>query len=123
MGNRGQVSFRLRPNGLFEMSSFWARQVSDFADVVTIEIGFGAPAQNDEIVPDAVAAVMALPLRAGVGLHINGPITVPAAMAIAHSVGHRFPYIACYDPKIDAYVVVIAHGPDHRPGQLLRTPS
>jgi CRISPR-associated protein Csx3 len=40
-------------------------------------------------------------------------------MALAHAVAHLYGYVACYDPKLQGYVVAISHDPSFRPGQLL----
>jgi CRISPR-associated protein Csx3 len=101
------------------VSTYQARMVGERQGVVYVEVGFGDPAQNDRIVPDAIAAIQALGLRGGTGIHFNGPMSMPAAMAAAHAVGHLFQYVACFDPKLNAYVVAIAHGAEYRPGQLL----
>jgi CRISPR-associated protein Csx3 len=93
--------------------------LSQTDDVVTIEIGFGDPAANTEIVPDAIAALAALKLSGGRGVRFTGPASLPVAMALAHGVAHLFGYVACYDPKLSAYVVAISHDPAIRPGQLL----
>jgi CRISPR-associated protein Csx3 len=101
------------------MDTYFARIVHESSAAVYVEIGFGTPAQNDQIVPDAIAAIQSLKLNGGIGIHFNGPISMPAAMAVAHAVGHLFQCVACFDPKLNSYVVAIAHGRDFRPGQLL----
>lgn len=68
------------------------------------------------IVVDAIATLDELGLQGGKAILINGPTAVPVAMAIAHSVGHKYGYVACFDPKIGKYIVVISHDPDARPG-------
>jgi CRISPR-associated protein Csx3 len=40
-------------------------------------------------------------------------------MAMAHAVAHLFGFVACFDPKLSAYVVAISHDPAYKPGQLL----
>jgi CRISPR-associated protein Csx3 len=40
-------------------------------------------------------------------------------MALAHAVAHLYGYVACYDPKLQGYVVAISHDPSVRPGDLL----
>jgi CRISPR-associated protein Csx3 len=98
---------------------FQVRIANQADGVVTVEIGFGSPAANTEIVPEAVAAFAALQLKGGRGIRFNGPASLPAAMALAHAVGHLFGYVACWDPKLSGYVVAISHDPGVRPGQLL----
>lgn len=80
---------------------------------------FRETAQNDQIIPSGLEALAALPLTGGKSIRFNGPCTVPLAMAIAHAVAHRYGYVACFDPKMQGYVVVISHHPDFRPGQLV----
>jgi CRISPR-associated protein Csx3 len=103
--------------------SFTATVDSDLAGIVTVTIGFAAPADNTRIVPDALAAIAALQLPGGRGIHFTGPASLPAAMALAHAVAHLYGYVACYDPKLQGFVVAISHHPDFRPGQLLPPPA
>src|ERR1035437_6446844 len=84
--------------------------------VVTIQIGFGEPAQNSLIVRDAVAEIASLNLAGGQGIKINGPASLPVMVAIAHAVVHLFGFVACYDPKLDKYVVAVSHDPSHKAG-------
>lgn len=102
------------------MSEYYKINCSDAGGGVTLlEISFGAPAQNDKIVPDAVAAIAALALPGGKGLKFNGAASLPVAMALAHAVAHLYGWVACFDPKLGRYVVVISHDPACRPGDLL----
>jgi CRISPR-associated protein Csx3 len=87
--------------------------------VTTLTIGFGEPASNERIVPDAIESVAQLGLKGGKGLKIDGPASIPVAMAIAHAVGHIFGFVACYDPKLSQFVVAISHDPAVQPGHLL----
>lgn len=89
-----------------------------FADGI-LKIGFGSPAQNDQIVKDAVAGVRNLSLAGGEILLINGPASLPVAMALAHEVGHIYGAIACFDPKLNGYVVAISHDPRYQLGQII----
>lgn len=88
-----------------------------------LQIAFGQPAQNDEIVVEITRRMSELvdngTLKGGEILKINGPASLPAAMSIAHSVGHLYQAIACYDPKMSKYVVAIAHGDKYEVGNLL----
>jgi CRISPR-associated protein Csx3 len=99
--------------------SFTAAMTNEPDGVVTLTIGFGEPAANTQVVPDAIAALADLRLTGGRGIHFNGPASLPAAMALAHAVAHLYGYVACYDPKLKCYVVAISHDPGFRPGQLL----
>ncbi len=40
-------------------------------------------------------------------------------LALAHAVAHLYQTVACWDPKLERFVVVISHSPVHRPGDLL----
>jgi len=89
----------------------------------TLKIGFGDPAQNNEIVPFVKAKMDEL-VEAGAFagievLKVNGPASLPVAMTIAHAVAHIVKAVACFDPKINGYVVSIAHGPEHMVGDLI----
>ncbi|MFH1291722.1 MAG: CRISPR-associated protein Csx3 [bacterium] len=86
---------------------------------VTLKLGFGTPAQNDEIVRDAVAAVKELSLEGGKVVRLNGPASLPVAIAIAHEVGHKFGAVAAFDPKLGKYVVAISHDPSLTVGDLI----
>ena len=87
--------------------------------IVTVRIDFAEPATNDRIVPDALLALGQLSLAGGRGICFDGPASLPVAMALAHSVGHRFGFVACWDPKLKRYVVSISHDPAFRPGDLI----
>lgn len=84
-----------------------------------LKMSFGAPAQNDEIVKDAISAVKALNLEGGKLVKLFGPASLPVAIAIGHEVGHLYGAIACFDPKLAKYVVAISHDPDFVIGQLI----
>jgi CRISPR-associated protein Csx3 len=88
-----------------------------------LKVGFGDPAQNDQIVRDAVARLDEMvsdgTLAGGSIIKINGPASLPVAIAIAHAVAHRYETVAVLDPKLGKYVVAIAHGSDVRPGDLI----
>ena len=98
---------------------FSAEVLSETEGVITVQIAFGSPAANTEIVPDALAALAALNLEGGRGIHFTGRASLPVAMALAHAVGHLYGYVACYDPKLSGYIVAISHDPAIRSGQLL----
>jgi CRISPR-associated protein Csx3 len=99
---------------------YHARVQSSEAGVDTVEIGFGdCPATNDELVPAATAALASLSLGGGEGIRFTGPASLPVAMALAHQVAHLYGYVACWDPKLSAFVVAISHHPRYRSGQRL----
>jgi len=84
-----------------------------------LKLSFGAPAQNDQIVRDAVAAVKALGLEGGKVVKFNGPASLPVAIAIAHEVAHIYGAVAAFDPKLGKYVVAVSHDPDFAVGDLI----
>lgn len=87
-----------------------------------LRLSFGTAAQNDEIVRDAVAAMDALNLTEEGGRKVvllNGPASLPVAIAIGHAVAHLYGAVACFDPKLAAYVVSIVHGEDFAVGDLI----
>ncbi len=77
---------------------------------VLLRLSFGTPAQNDQIVKDAVAALASLALPGGQTVFLNGPASLPVACAIAHGVSHLFAEVAVFDPKMAGYVVAVSHG-------------
>ena len=81
-----------------------------------LRIAFGVPSANDQIVKDAVARLDAMTqageLSGGGLLKINGPASLPVAMVLGHKLAHLFQAIACFDPKLEKYVVVISHSPN-----------
>lgn len=92
-------------------------KVSKDGDV--LKVGFDAPAQNDVIVRDCAQALADLNLQGGVRVLVNGPASLPVAMVLAHSLSHIYGYVACFDPKLAAYVVAISHDPNTPIGTLI----
>lgn len=88
-----------------------------------LKVGFGSPAQNDEIVRDAVARLSEMTLNGelsgGKIVKINGPASLPVAVAIAHGVNHLYETVAVFDPKLGKYVVSVSHGTEYKPGDLV----
>ncbi len=80
------------------------------ANGVLLRLSFGTPAQNDQIVKDAVSALGELALTGGQSVYLNGPASLPVACAIAHGVAHLFREVAVFDPKMAGYVVAVSHG-------------
>jgi len=101
------------------MASYYAEVVDKSDGVVTVRLAFDELAQNDRIVVDAIAAIAALGLEGGRGIKLNGPCSVPAAVAIGHSVSHLFGFVAFFDPKLRLFVVCVSHHPGVRPGDLI----
>ena len=88
-----------------------------------LKIGFGAPAQNDQIVKDAESSIESLvtsgELKGGEVIRVNGPASLPVAMVLAHKLAHLYQAVACFDPKLSKYVVAIAHGDKFAIGDLI----
>ncbi|MCU0527762.1 MAG: CRISPR-associated protein Csx3 [Elainella sp. Prado103] len=88
-----------------------------------LKIGFGEPAQNDQIVQDAAQCLDQMiasgQLSGGALLKINGPASLPVAFVIAHKVAHLYGAVACFDPKLARYVVCITHDPARKLGDLI----
>ena len=74
------------------------------------KIGFGTPAQNDQIVRDAQAAIEAIGEVGGALALVNGPASLPVAVVVAHHLLHRYAAVAIFDPKMAGYVVAASHG-------------
>lgn len=77
---------------------------------ILLRLSFGTPAQNDQIVRDAVLALGECKLTGGQTVYLNGPASLPVACAIAHRVSHLFTEVAVFDPKMAGYVVAVSHG-------------
>lgn len=88
-----------------------------------LKVGFGSPAQNDQIVKDAKARldemVASGELSGGKIVRVNGPASLPAMMVITHAVMHVFGAVAMFDPKLGKYVVAISHDPSFAVGDLV----
>jgi CRISPR-associated protein Csx3 len=85
-----------------------AEKVSE--TVILLKLAFGEAAQNDVIVKDAAAALGELNLQGGETVLLNGPASLPVAIAIGHHVDHLYKEVAVFDPKLGAYVVSVSHG-------------
>lgn len=88
-----------------------------------LRVGFGDSAQNDQIVRDALARIAEMTeageLAGGPVIKINGPASLPVAIALGHAIAHRYEAVACFDPKIGKYVVAVSHGTAYQPGDLI----
>jgi len=88
-----------------------------------LKLAFGEPAQNDQIVKDAVKRLNEMKdsgeLAGGGLIKLNGPASVPVAIAIAHGLAHVFAGIAIFDPKMNKYIVAISHDPAYKVGDLV----
>ena len=88
-----------------------------------LRVGFGKPSGNDQIVKDAYARLDAMQkageLSGGGLLKINGPASLPVAMVLGHKLSHLFEAVACFDPKLNKYVVAISHSPNYAVGDMI----
>ena len=88
-----------------------------------LKVGFGKPAQNNEIVRDAFARLEEMrekgELAGGELIKINGPASLPVAVVIAHATGHLYASIGVFDPKLGKYVIAVSHGEKYRVGDLV----
>ncbi len=88
-----------------------------------LRVAFGDPAQNDQIVKDAVERLGELvatgELSGGPVIRINGPASLPVAVVIAHAVAHIYGAVAVFDPKLGKYVVAVSHDPQLKVGDLI----
>lgn len=88
-----------------------------------LRVAFGKPSGNDQIVIDVDARLDAMrktgELSGGGLLRINGPASLPVAMVLAHKVSHLFEAIACFDPKLNKYIVTISHSPKYAVGDMI----
>lgn len=88
-----------------------------------LKVGFGEPAQNDQIVRDAAARLEEMTksgeLSGGVLLKINGPASLPVACVLVHKVAHLYGAIGVFDPKLGKYVIAITHNPTYKLGNLI----
>lgn len=96
------------------MASYKIELVEDI-----LKVGFGDPAQNDQIVKDAKSILESMNLPGGPLIKINGPASLPVAMVLCHHLNHLYEVVGVYDPKLGKYVVSISHSPSHKVGDLI----
>lgn len=88
-----------------------------------LKVGFGKPAENSQIVQDALARLdemIASGELAGGGLiKVNGPASLPVGMVLCHALAHRFGAVGVFDPKMAGYVVAVSHDPARKVGDLI----
>lgn len=82
-------------------------------------IGFGTPAQNDQIVRDAQASIEAIGEVGGQLALVNGPASLPVAVVVAHHLLHRYAAVGIFDPKMAGYVMAASHGSDYALGDVI----
>ncbi len=93
----------------------------EFQDGI-LAIGFGDEAgSNDQIVREAKekAQMLKEQVQGTEYLRINGPASLPVAMALAHQFSHVVQAIGAFDPKLGKYVTAISHSPRYREGDLV----
>ena len=86
-----------------------------------VKVGFGDPAQNDEIVREVESRLAELKTT-GVGgalALVNGPASLPVAVQLGHALAHLFGSIAIFDPKMAGYVVSLNHGGTYPIGTVI----
>jgi CRISPR-associated protein Csx3 len=95
-------------------------------------VGFGSPAQNDQIVKDALTQLEEIeqnreikeasdetgPTLQELAL-INGPASLPVSLVLGKHLDQRFKAIAVFDPKLSKYVVSISNGSQYSAGDLI----
>lgn len=101
------------------MSSYKIEIAAQDQISVTLKVAFGVPAQNDEIILCASNLMDELTIPHGRVVKVNGPASLPVAMLLAHTLAHISKAVACYDPKMAAYVVAITHDPAYPLGSLI----
>lgn len=93
------------------------------AEKGVLEVGFGEPAQNDQIVRDCEKACAAVKDQVmGKLIKVNGPASMPVSFVLAHALTHLGKAVAVWDPKIGdsgKYVVAISHDPQWKIGDLV----
>ena len=96
--------------------------------VITLEddvlrIGFGAPANNDVIIKDVDKRLEEMrdngELKSGPLVKVDGPASLPVAMVLASKLSELFDVIACFDPRMNRYIVVISRNPNLAVGTVL----
>lgn len=111
--------------------------VNGGTEATLFRVGFGDPAQNDQIVRDAENRFKEIfsatdkpedideamkPSYDGELALVNGPASVCVALVIGHNISHRFGAVAGFDPKLPGdkkYVVCVSHTPKYKIGDLV----
>ena len=88
--------------------------------VMLMEGSFGEPASNDVITREVAATLKELALSGGTLLKFSGPASLPVSMAVCHAVAHLFGAVACFDPKLQGFVVAISHDAAYGVGDILK---
>lgn len=85
-------------------------------------VGFGEPAQNDEVVREVASRIAELESDGNFGGRlalVNGPASLPVAVQLGHALAHRFGSVAIFDPKMAGYVVSLSHGGPYPVGAIV----
>ncbi|MCE2401158.1 CRISPR-associated protein Csx3 [Candidatus Poribacteria bacterium] len=94
-------------------------------DYSILRVGFGTPSDNTQMVKDAAARLDAMQnageLSGGGLLKINGPASLPVAMFLGHRLSQLYEAIACFDPKMNKYVIAISRSsnPSYAVGNVI----
>ena len=88
-----------------------------------LKVGFGARTDNDVIAREAHHRLNEMNDRGEFDdidlVKINGPMSMPVAMVLALELAAWCRVVACYDPKLDRYVVVASEDSGHPIGELI----
>jgi CRISPR-associated protein Csx3 len=90
--------------------------------ILTLKINFGRQARNDEIIADAseeLKSIVETGATYGKVVVLNGPASLPVAVALGYKLAHISKAVAAYDPKLDKAVVAISHDSDYQVGDLI----
>ncbi len=91
-------------------------------NAVLLRLAFGDPLSNDAIVREVDGLMRSLKeekLRGGALVLLNGAASLAVMAVITHHLAHLFGTVAVYDPKLEAYVVVVNHGPGFKVGDTI----
>jgi CRISPR-associated protein Csx3 len=91
-------------------------------DAVLLRLSFADPATNEVIVREVEAIMRRLKendLKGGKIVLLNGAASLAVIAVITHHLAHLFATVAVYDPKLEAYLVVVNHGPGFKVGELI----
>ncbi|MEI7463424.1 MAG: hypothetical protein WCK03_03455, partial [Candidatus Taylorbacteria bacterium] len=98
------------------------------------KVGFGRPAQNDQIVKDVLVELEKIENSGTVKdfsdstnarstlselALINGPASLPVSMVLGNYLDKRFKAVAVFDLKLGKYVVSIANDSQYSVGDLV----
>jgi len=86
-------------------------KIAEADGIVELKVGFGEQALHTEILPDAIATLAGLGLTGGELIKLNGPMSLPVAMALAHGLCHLYSAVAVFVPMEKKYFVCISHNP------------